>query len=502
MTNHMPAYEKLEARFRQFNRLRDLQSIAGWDEAVMMPEGSGEARGQALGELSLIMQNLISSPDVGDWLGEAEQKKQSLNSWQQSNLHEIQRLYLENTAVPAELNQKLVLARMNCEQLWRRLRGENNWQEFLPHLQEVLTLNREMLTILSRELKLSIYDTALSLYAKGLNTATVEKLFTELKTFLPPMITQVVDKQKLDHVLIPQGRFPMAAQKALGLELMGQVGFDTRRGRLDESHHPFCGGNPRDVRITTRYREDEFVSSLMGVLHETGHALYEQNLPAEWVEQPVGQACGMAIHESQSLLMEMQVVRSADFLTFAAPLIRKHLGPFTTNPESLSDENLVKVINRVKPGLIRVDADEVTYPAHIILRFEIERDLLEDRWPLAELPNVWNEKMKAYLGLSTVGDFKNGCMQDVHWPSGGWGYFPSYTFGAVIAAQLFATVERVHPNVRQEIQKGNFASLQGWLRENIWSQGSKLDTLQLVDQASGPLSTAAFKSHLQRRYLG
>ena len=314
------------------------------------------------------------------------------------------------------------------------------------------------------------------------------------------LIDKVVDKQSREKVLIPEGHFPMGAQKALGLELMAAVGFDSNRGRLDESHHPFCGGNPRDVRITTRYSEGEFLSSLMGVLHETGHALYEQNLPPEWVEQPAGQACGMAIHESQSLLMEMQVVRSPDFLTFAAPLIRKHMGSHAKNPQSLSDENLIQLVARVQRGFIRVDADEVTYPAHVILRFEIERDLLEDRWPLYELPAVWNEKMKSYLGLSTEGDFKNGCMQDVHWPSGGWGYFPAYTFGAVIAAQLYSTIQVARPTVRGEIQRGDFSGLQGWLREKIWSQGSRMNTLELVESAAGPLSTAAFRKHLDARY--
>jgi carboxypeptidase Taq len=496
----MTNYEKLEARFRQYNRLNDLRSIAGWDEAVVMPVGAGDARGQALAELSMVMQNLVSSPDIGEWLS-AIGSAPDLSAWQSANVTEIRRLYLENTAIPVELNQRLVMARMHCEQLWRRLRGENNWRDFLPSLDEVLRLTREMLRILSGELKMPLYDSALMLYSKGLTTTAVESLFGELKTFLPDMIREVVAKQAHEKVLAPEGIFPMAAQKALGLELMRLVGFDFNHGRLDESHHPFCGGNPHDVRITTRYDESDFLSSLMGVLHETGHALYEQNLPAEWVEQPVGQACGMAIHESQSLLMEMQVVRSREFMSFAAPLIRKHFAAHTRNPESLEDENLMRLVTRVAPGLIRVDADEVTYPAHVILRFEIERDLLEDRWPLTELPDVWNQKMQKYLGLSTVGDFKNGCMQDVHWPSGGWGYFPAYTFGAVIAAQLFAAAESARPSVRSEIGLGQFGGLQDWLRAKIWSQGSRLDTLQLVSAASGPLSVAPFRKHLENRYL-
>lgn len=495
----MNNYEKLEARFRQHSRLKELRAISQWDEAVVMPTGGGEARANALAELSSILQNLLCASEVGDWIGAAE--SESLSPWQKANLTEIKREYFFNTVVPVELNQKLVVAIMRSEQAWRKLRGENNWKAFQPHLQEVLNLTREMLSVLAKQLDLSLYDTALTMYSKGLNTKVIDGLFGELKAFLPAMVQKVVEKQKSEKLLVPQGKFPMAAQKALGLELMKAVGFDMNHGRLDESHHPFCGGTPRDVRITTRYSETEFVSSLMGVLHETGHALYEQNLPVEWVEQPVGNACGMAVHESQSLLMEMQVVRSREFLEFAAPLIRKHLGAFVSDPKSLDAENLTKLVSRVKADYIRVEADEVTYPAHVILRYEIERDMLEDRWPLSELPAVWDAKMKAYLGLSTLGNDKDGCMQDVHWPAGLIGYFPAYTFGAVIAAQLFAKVGTVHPGVRDEIGRGNFSGLQSWLRENIWHQGSRFDTLQLVERAAGPLSASAFRAHLERRYL-
>lgn len=493
------SYTKLENRFRQISRLKDLQAIASWDEAVMMPLGSGPYRNDALAELTVVIQNLSMSPEIGDWLNDCETL--SLDNWQKANVREMRRLYLENTAIPADLNQRLVLARMSCEQHWRTLRAHNNWREFMPYLDEVLKLTREMIQCLSDKLRLSTYDTALSLYSPGLNTSTVEKMFGELKGFLPTLIDNVIEKQNRETVIIPEGIFPKEAQKALASELMQIVGFSTDIGRLDESHHPFCGGTARDVRITTRYNEREFISSLMGVLHETGHAVYEQHLPEKWLGQPVGAGCGMSIHESQSLLMEMQICRSREFLTFAAPYIRRHMQPFVRNSESLETENLIRLMTRVRKSLIRVDADEVTYPAHIILRFELERDLLENRWPLTNLPEAWNEKMKSYLGLSTLGDDKHGCMQDVHWPSGSFGYFPAYTFGAVIAAQLFTKIEEERPSVRTDIANGNFDFIQSWLTENIWTQGSRLGTLELVEQASGNLSLAPFHKHLHRRYL-
>jgi len=501
ISNQAGAYKKLEHRFRQYHRLNDLRSIVSWDEAVMMPAGSGEARGDALGELGVVLQNLIADPQVGDWLREAEALTPSLAVWEAANLQEMRRVYIENTSIPADLNQRLTTARIRAEQAWRRMRAENDWKGFLPYMQETLDLTREALHALSAELGQPLYDTALGLYSKGLTAKAVETLFGELRGFLPGMIQEVVEKQKSEKVIVPAGRFPMAAQKALCFELMKLLGFNTEQGRLDESHHPFCGGTPRDVRITTRYTESEFVSSLMGVLHETGHALYEQNLPREWVEQPVGQACGMAMHESQSLLVEMQMVRSPEYIEFAAPLIRQYLEPYTSNPESLQTENLIRLVSRVRPGLIRVDADEVTYPMHVLLRFEIERDLLSDAWPLADLPGVWNDKMQKYLGLSTLGNDKDGCMQDTHWPGGAWGYFPSYTFGAVIAAQLFASLEQARPLVRQEIRRGEFGGMQSWLRDKIWSQGSRWYSLELIEKVAGPLTSQPFRKHLGTRYL-
>jgi carboxypeptidase Taq len=494
------SYTELETRFRRFYQLNDLRSIVAWDEAVMMPPGSGDARGEAIAEMGVVMQNLIASPEIGDWLSEAESQRSKLNDWQNANIKEMRRMYIENTAIPADLNQRWTMARIRAEQSWRKLRGENGWKEFQPYLQEVLTLSREAANVLGSVRGMSVYDASLSMYSNGLNTKTVSSLFGEIRSFLPQLIQQVIESQKSRPAEVPRGKFPIPAQKALCEEMMTVLGFDTNVGRLDVSHHPFCGGNPNDVRITTRYSESEFVSSLTGVLHETGHALYEQNLPRGWVHQPAGQACGMAIHESQSLFMEMQIIHSREFLEFAAPVLRKHMAPFIENPKSLETDNLIRVINHVQTGLIRVDADEVTYPMHIILRFEIERDLLEDKWPLAELPEVWNTKMQEYLGLSTKGDFKNGCMQDVHWPSGSFGYFPAYTFGAVIAAQLFAKMQAERPSVKQEIRSGEFKGVRTWLGEKIWSQGSRYNTLELVEKASGPLGIEAFRTHLKSRY--
>jgi carboxypeptidase Taq len=279
---------------------------------------------------------------------------------------------------------------------------------------------------------------------------------------------------------------------------MKLMGFDFEAGRLDESAHPFCGGVPEDVRMTTRYREDDCLPALMGVIHETGHGRYEQNLPREWLGLPVAEARSMGIHESQSLSFEMQLGSHPGFARQLAPLLQRHLGA----QPAFDADNLNKLLTRVKPGFIRVDADEVTYPAHVILRYEIERALMEGEVECEDIPSLWNAKMTELLGLSTEGDFNLGCMQDVHWPAGLFGYFPCYTLGAMYAAQWFATMRREMPDLDERIARGDLAPVFDWLKAKVWSQGSRWSTPELVHGASGEaLNPAHFRAHLEARYL-
>ena len=277
--------------------------------------------------------------------------------------------------------------------------------------------------------------------------------------------------------------------------MMGAVGFDFTRGSLSVSHHPFCGGVPTDVRITTRYKTSDFLSALMGVLHETGHALYEQNLPAQWAHWPLGRARGMAVHESQSLFVEKQIGRNPVFWQWALPVVEKHLG------ETWQLDDILPHVHKVERGLIRVDADEVTYPLHVILRFELEQDLVAGRLDVADIPEAWDAKMRDYLGLSTIDTPGDGPMQDVHWPGGAFGYFPSYTLGAMMAAQQWAAIAAEFPAVESEFADGKFDTVNEWRRAKIWSQGSLYSTPQLLERATGePLNAAHFTAHLRKRY--
>ena len=279
---------------------------------------------------------------------------------------------------------------------------------------------------------------------------------------------------------------------------MESVGFDFNHGRLDVSLHPFCGGVPDDVRITTRYDEDDFLTALMGVLHETGHALYERGLPAQWRLQPVGMARGMAFHESQSLIVEMQACRSPAFVTFLAPLARE---TFTGRGPAWEAENLVRLYGRVEPGFIRVDADEVTYPAHVILRYRLEKALIAGQMEVEDIPGAWNEGMQDLLGISPPNDGL-GCLQDIHWYDGAWGYFPTYTLGAMTAAQLFDAACRANGGILPAIGQGDFSPLMTWLGEKVHSLGSSMSSDEILIHATGRgLDPEIFKTHLQSRYL-
>jgi carboxypeptidase Taq len=498
----MSPYQQVERVFARNFRLSHLGAIAGWDQAVMMPTGGNEARSQALGELALLQVETIRSPELAEALTKAGANLGQLDDWQRANLREALAAQKRATAVDPEIIERRTATALRCEHLWRELRPKNNWSEFVPHLESLLELVREEGRQRAAASGFPAYEALMDLYEPGLKIFTVEKVFAELRSTLPELTREIIERQKSRQVVQLGRKVPVAKQRAMMKEFMLWVGFDFKHGRLDESHHPFCGGVPEDVRLTTRYSEEDFLSGLLGVLHETGHARYEQGLPREWIAQPVGQARGMALHESQSLFVEMQIGRSLEFWQFAAPILEKHLSEPNDPKGFWEPHNLFLVASKVEPGFIRVDADEVTYPSHIILRFEIERALIEGSLNIRDVPEVWNEKMTKLLGLSTLGNDRNGCMQDVHWPSGGFGYFPSYTLGALIAAQLFWAAEKQMPGVRSQISNGDTERLNQWLKTNIWHQGSRFETEELLARATGQgLTVTPFIEHLRRRYL-
>ena len=495
----MSAYTELEARFRRLGAIDEAIAVLHWDAAAMMPAGGAAARAEQLATLRGITHQLLAAPEIADPLAAAETEANTLGPWQRANLREMRRRWRHAAAVPGDLVEALSRAKSQSEAVWRTARPADDFAMALPGLERVLDLTREVAVAKSEAFGTSPYEALLDQYEPGGSIALIDRLFDEIFGFLPGLLDAALARQAARPAPPAlRGPFPIARQRRAALALMARIGFDFVHGRLDESAHPFCGGTSDDVRLTTRYDEADFAKALMGTLHETGHALYKRGLPPKWRLQPVGAARGMAMHESQSLFLEMQVCRSRAFAGFAAPLLREIFGGAG---EGWDAEALYRRQIRVEPGPIRVDADEITYPAHVILRYRLERAMLAGDLLPRDLPGAWTEGLQGLIGITPRSD-REGCLQDIHWYDGAWGYFPTYTLGALIAAQLFAAARHALPDLAGQIGRGEFTPLFDWLRTHVHGKGSLLSTADLVLDATGmPLGTAAFEAHLRRRYL-
>ena len=494
----MTPYRQLEERFRRIVALSGAEAVLHWDSAAMMPSGGAEARAEQLATLGVLRHGLMTAPELSDLFAAADVR--ALDPWQAANLREMERRWRHASAVPADLVEALSRACSACENRWRTARARNDFEGLRPLLTEVVSLTRRKAEAKAEALGLSPYDALLDQYEPGGRADDFAPILAALEAELPALLDEAIERQaRLGPPLPLPGPFPVEAQRALGERLMRSVGFDFDHGRLDVSHHPFTGGVPDDVRLTTRYDERGFASALMGVLHETGHAMYERGLPAEWRSQPVGDARGMILHESQSLIVEMQACRSDEFVSYLAPLAAEAFGG--VGP-AWAPTNLARFYRQVGRGLIRVDADEVSYPLHVILRTGLERAMIAGDLAVADLPGAWSEGMARLVG-ATPADDCDGCLQDIHWMGGDFGYFPTYTLGAIAAAQLFDAARRAEPRMPSALAGGDFAPLMNWLRAHVHRHGSRpASANELLIQATGrPLDVATFLAHLRSRYI-
>jgi len=490
------AYDRLVERFARLGALQEASEILGWDRETMMPQGGAEGRAGQLAALELVCHGMLTGADVADLLDAAD-AQDGLGAAERANLAAMRREWRQATAVPSDLVGALSHATSAAQQVWLQARPAGDFVAFRPALAEVLNLTRQAAQAKAEAGATSPYDALIDDYDPGLTQARIDPLFDRLGDVLPSILDDVRRRQA--EPLALAGPFSIERQRELGLKLMAAVGFDFSRGRLDVSAHPFTGGTPADVRITTRYDEADFTSGMMAVMHETGHALYEQGLPEAWHGQPAGRAISMTIHESQSLLIEMQVSRDVMFLEFAAPLMREAFGG---EGPAWQVENLARLAGWVEPDFIRVEADEITYPLHIILRYRLEKALLAGDLAVADLPGAWNDGMQEVLAIRPPDD-RVGCLQDIHWAHGLFGYFPTYTLGALAAAQLFRAARAAIPHLAEHVRSGDFAPLLAWLRSNVHKWGSLATSEEIVERATGSqLGTAAFEAHLQERYGG
>lgn len=498
--NHMPqtdANGRLAARFARMATVEEAIAMLSWDQAAMMPEGGAAARGEQMATLAGIAHAMLTDPAAATDLDEACASPPA-DEIGRRNLDLMRRAHRHAVAVPADLVEALAREAASCEAVWRGARKAADFSLVDGSLTALLTLVREQAACLAAASGLTPYDALIDMHQPGIAGAEIDPIFARYEAFLKDALPRA-EARRPDRVSQPgTPPFAVAAQEALCRELSAGAGLDFTGARLDRSLHPFCGGTPTDIRITTRYDEADFASALMGVLHETGHALYEAGLPRAHARQPVGAAAGMAVHESQSLIVELQAARSDAYLGFLGPVLADAFGQ---DRAAFAPERLAARLRRVERSFIRVEADEMTYPAHVILRYRLEAAMVDGTLAVADLPGAWNDGMRALLGIVPPNDAQ-GCLQDIHWYCGLFGYFPSYTLGAMAAAQLMQAARAATPDIDEALARGDLAPLLAWLRTNVHRHGARYGFNDLLRQATGkPLDPAAFERHLTLRYL-
>jgi carboxypeptidase Taq len=468
-------------------------ALQGWDQETGMPSAALAARARARGTLSGLIHDRLVDPELGAILQELSGAE--LNAGAAVDVRESLRDHLRAVRLPRELVIELTEATSLATSAWAEARAENDWPRFAPHLNRLVALRRREAEALGYEDE--PYDALLDEYEPGAKAAELAALFAEVRAGLVPLIEAVRRRDPDRAPTLWLGEFPVAAQDALCRRVLRGLGFDFAAGRLDTSNHPFTSRiDAGDVRLTTAYHVDDLRQALYSTIHEGGHGLYEAGLPADAVGLPRGEAVSLGIHESQSRLWENQVGRSRAFMSHLLPLLREHFDGFA----DATAEALYRDANVVKPSLIRIEADEVTYNLHIILRMDLERALVRGELAVDDLPRAWNERMTSDLGV-TPADDAEGVLQDIHWSFGLFGYFPTYALGNLYGAQLFAAVRREIPDLDDQIARGDFAPLLGWLRRTVHVHGRALSPRELVLAATGEAPSAdAFLDGLRAKY--
>lgn len=501
------AYENLKNRFAELSHLEGASGILSKDAETAMARGSAEDRSLQMQTLATLRHRLLTNPEVPQWLSEADAHASTLSIEDQRNLFLMKREWSESNTLTPELARELARLASEGSELHTKYKPSSDWSEMRDWYEHAFNTMREIAKAKMAShpgMFASPYEALLDSFNPGLKEETVVRAFVELEKALPALIQEVQKKQEEESAPLPlQGPFPFDQVKELCNVLLKAIGFDFDRGRFDLcKHHPSCNGTADDVRITSQYDENNFLQAIYAALHEGGHALYEQGRPKTWRYQPAGYHLGMSIHESKSRIIEVQACHTPEFFQFLEKQAREIF--HRPHDPALSAQNLERLMNRVEPDFIRIEADEMTYPAHVILRQKLEKALLEETLLIDDLPRAWNEGMQTLLGI-TPPTHAQGCMQDIHWPSGAIGYFPAYTApgGDSGAAQLFAAACKAKPEIRPELAKGNFKPLREWLCENIYSKGSLLTPDELFLSATGELPNADYYlNHLSQRYLG
>ncbi len=487
-------YQRLIELTQEGSLIGATGSILGWDHETMMPEGGLEYRSRQMAQLARLGHEMRTASEISDLL-ESSAEECADDPARSANIREIRRDYEQATRLPSELVEEFARASSIGQHEWAAARKADDFEHFRPHLEKLIELNRRKADCLGVPEGGERWDALADTYEPGMRAADVAEVFTPLRDSLASLMAELNDGPSTPSNRFNEAVVPIESQEAFVREVAQTLGFDFSRGRLDRSVHPFCGGSHcNDVRMTTRFQDTEVNDALGSTMHETGHGLYEQGLPFEHVGTPLGEAISLGIHESQSRMWENQVGRSREFWTWCGPIARKMLGKDVAD---LSDDELYQGANIVRPGFIRVEADEATYNLHIMIRFELERGMMSGDLEARDIPSEWNRMYKSYLGLD-VPNHANGCLQDVHWSMGAIGYFPTYTLGNLYCAQFFETACEQVPGMVAGFEKGEFAPLLDWLRSNIHCHGRRYGAAELCQRITGkPLSAQPLLNYLE-----
>ncbi len=503
-TNLRSAYKKLLQRNKDLTVLGSAQAIVHWDMETMMPPKAVSLRSEQLALLSSVQHKMSTAPAIGKLLDTTLKHPQydTLNEVEKRNVQLIKKNYDEQTKLPTKLVAEIAKQQAITVNTWKKAKAAQSYALFKPELEKLISLNKQAAAIL-REVKQTKtpYDALLDIYEPKMTAEEISKIFAELQHGLEKLLQKIENAPNQPDASVLRQNVPVERQREIAKALMQALDYDVSSpnagGRIDETEHPFSTGYYDDVRITTHYHPDKWASSVFSVLHETGHALYEQGLPQEWKYQPVGAPCSLGFHESQSRLYENIIGRSNEFWTSLLPKIKNLTAPTQANLEL---GKFIQAINVVKPSKIRIEADEVTYSLHVIIRFQIEKDLFADKISIDELPAVWNQKYKETLGVSIEND-SEGVMQDTHWASGLYGYFPTYALGNIYSGQITAKIQQENPSWRSELAKGNLKPVKEWLTRNIYNHGNLYDPADLIKKATGKeLNVKPYLQYLQEKY--
>ena len=493
-------YQKLFELSKHIRTLEGIVSLLDWDQETHMPQGAATIRSEQLKTMAGLIHREKTSPQFSHALSSlidfstGHLQADDLSPAQVAAVREWRRNYLQDTSLPTAFVEEFAQVTSQAVLAWRQAKKDNAFHQFAPFLDQIVQLCRKKADLLGY--KDHPYDALLDQFEPFLTTQEVDRLFSKLRQTLSPLIKKISQQPIDDHFLF--GDWDHAKQMAFSNKILETMGYDQTYGRVDFSSHPFSSSShPTDSRITTRIHPSSLMSNIFVILHEGGHALYEMGLPQEEFGSPLGESRSLGVHESQSRWWETRIGMSKAFWQYFFPLLKETFhGPL----DPITLETFYQAINKVEPSFIRVEADEMTYPLHVILRFELEKKLIEGSLNVREIPDAWNAKMEEYLGIIPKNNTE-GCLQDIHWSMGALGYFPTYTLGNLYAAHLFEAFAKDHPNWQEQVAAGNLKFIKLWLHEKIYRHGRRFTPQELIHQATGrPFSADAYLHYLKQKY--